>query len=278
VGADGLLSGWTVYPGFLIGWLSLGAAYAAAAGPLRRRLADPTPPGAARVASFAAGWALLFLALQGPLHDLSDTYLFSAHMVQHLVLTLVVPPLLLAGTPAGLLRPVLRVRAVAVAARVATRPLVAFGLYNALFALWHVPTLYDLMMRNHDVHVVVHLLFLASATLLWWPVAGPLPELNRLSPGAAILYLFLAGIPMMALASLISLADEVLYPWYAAAPRLWGLSPLEDQRLGGLIMWVPGSLVLWAAITIVFFRWSAARENEERPARAPGVRHSAARR
>ncbi|HEY7529138.1 MAG TPA: cytochrome c oxidase assembly protein, partial [Gemmatimonadota bacterium] len=230
------------------------------------------------VASFAAGWALLFLALQGPLHDLSDTYLFSAHMVQHLVLTLVVPPLLLAGTPAGLLRPVLRVRAVAAAARVATRPLVAFGLYNALFALWHVPTLYDLMMRNHDVHVVVHLLFLASATLLWWPVAGPLPELNRLSPGAAILYLFLAGIPMMALASLISLADEVLYPWYAAAPRLWGLSPLEDQRLGGLIMWVPGSLVLWAAITIVFFRWSAARENEERPARAPGVRHSAARR
>jgi putative membrane protein len=271
VGADGLLSGWTVYPGVLSGWLLLGAAYAAAAGPLRARLADAAPPGARRVACFAAGWTLLFLALQGPLHDLSDTYLFSAHMVQHLVLTLLVPPLLLAGTPPGVLRAALRVPPLAAAARAATRPLVAFGLYNALFALWHVPSLYDLMMRNHDVHVGVHLLFLVAATLLWWPVAGPLPELNRLSPGAQILYLFLAGIPMMALASLIALADEVLYTWYEAAPRLWGLSPLEDQKLGGLIMWVPGSLVLWSAITVVFFRWSAARGREEGPVPAPGV-------
>ena len=276
--ADGLLSGWTVYPGFLIGWLLLGAAYAAATGPFRARLADPTPPGAGRVAAFAAGWVLLFLALQGPLHDLSDHYLFSAHMVQHLVLTLFVPPLLLAGTPPGLLRPALRVRPLAAAARAATRPLVAFGLYNLVFAVWHVPALYDLMMRNHDVHVAVHLLFLASAVLLWWPVAGPLPELNRVSAGAAMLYLFLAGIPMMALASLIALADHVVYTWYEQAPRLWALSALEDQKLGGLIMWVPGSFVLWGAMTIVFFRWAAARDREERLVGAPRAGGAAARR
>jgi putative membrane protein len=255
-----LLSHWTVYPSFLIGWLLLGAAYVAAL--ILRRRADPTARvDLPRAAAFFAGWILLFLALQGPLHDLSDSYLFSAHMVQHLIITLVVPPLLLAGCPDWLLRPLVARARIARWIRALTRPIVAFALYNDVFTVWHIPALYDAMMRHHDLHIVMHLSIIASGLLLWWPVLSPLPELGRLSYGAQILYLFLLGIPMMALAALITLADHVVYPWYAAAPRLWGLTPRMDEQLGGLIMWVPGTLVLYVAMTIAFFKWSSQRED-----------------
>jgi putative membrane protein len=268
-----LLTDWKVYPSFLVGWILLALLYAIGVGPLRRRYRLAERPDHGRAAFFAAGLGVMFVALQGPIHELSDHYLFSVHMLQHLLLTLAVPPLLLAGTPAWLLRPVLRTQAVARVARFLTRPLVAFGLYNALFAAWHVPALYDVVMRDHDVHIVMHLSILAAAVILWWPVVTPVPELNHLAYGGQILYLFLLGLPMMALASLITLADHVLYPFYAEAPRLWGLTALEDQQIGGLLMWVPGSAVLWIGITVAFFKWSTGQEGSASSARpsAPGV-------
>jgi putative membrane protein len=111
------------------------------------------------------------------------------------------------------------------------------------------------MMRSHEVHIATHLMFMATATLMWWPVMSPLPEL-RLPTGLSMLYLFLVGIPMQVVAALITFADEVLYPWYVTAPRMWGLSPLDDQQLGGLLMWVPGNLYIFAAIGVLFFRWA----------------------
>ena len=135
-----------------------------------------------------------------------------------------------------------------------------FALYTTVFSIWHVPAFYDLMMRNHDVHIVTHLMFMVTATLLWWPVMSPIPELPRLPYGPGMLYLFLVGIPMQLVAALITLSDTVLYPWYSVTAGTWGLSPLDDQRLGGLIMWVPGNLYLFLAIGVLFFRW--ARESE----------------
>ena len=277
VDARELLSHWTVYPSFLIGWFLFGAAYLLGVGPLRRRYGWAERVGGGQVVLFLSGLLLLFLALQGPLHDLSDSYLFSAHMVQHLVLTLLVPPLLLAGTPSWLVRPLLSAAPLRRAARFVTRPPVAFALYNVLFAAWHVPALYDLMMRDHDVHIFMHLSILAAAVILWWPVTGPVPELNRLPYAGQILYLFLCGLPMMLLAAIITLSDSLLYPWYASAPRLWGITPAVDQQLGGLIMWVPGSMVLWVGMTVAFFRWSAEKESERpvRPLRrGPNPSHS----
>jgi putative membrane protein len=193
-------------------------------------------------------------------HDLSDYYLFSIHMVQHLVLTLIFPPLLLAGIPRWLLRPLLLRPGIRGLGRLLTRPAVAAVLFSASIAIWHLAFFYDLMMRSHEVHIATHLLFMVTATLMWWPVMSPAPELPRLPSGLAMLYLFLVGIPMQMVAALITFADEVLYPWYVAAPRTWGLSPLEDQQLGGLLMWIPGNLWLFAAIGLLFFRW--AREEE----------------
>ncbi|MBA3344187.1 MAG: cytochrome c oxidase assembly protein [Gemmatimonadales bacterium] len=251
---------WSLHPSVFIGTGLLGALYFYGIGPLRRRwnLGPPAEPW--QVASFSAGLLVLLVSLNGPMHDLSDYYLFSAHMVQHLLLTLLLPPLLIAGIPGWLLRPLLRNPGVLRAARMLTRPVVAALIYSLTIAVWHLAPYYDLMMRSHNVHIATHLMFMVAATIMWWPVMSPVPELPRLPYGVGMLYLFLVGIPMQVVAALITLSDQVLYPWYASAPPTWGLSPLDDQRLGGLLMWVPGNLWMFLAIGVLFFKW--AKETE----------------
>lgn len=206
---------------------------------------------------FYGGVAAMFFSLNGWLHDLSDSYLFSAHMVQHLLLTTLVPPLLIAGTTGGLLRPALNYRPVMRIARVLTNPKVAFVTFNVVLAGWHLPPVYNTAMANHGVHIGQHLMFMAAAVMLWWPILSPLPELPRLSYPMQILYLFLTTIPMSIVAVYITYSDTLLYPAYAAAPRIAALSPLQDQLLGGLIMWIPGGLIFFGVISVIFFRWQS---------------------
>jgi putative membrane protein len=222
-----------------------------------------------QVIAFAGAIVVLLVTLNGPLHALSDHYLVSAHMVQHLLLTMLFPPLLLYGTPAVVARRVLAVgrsgpkglpygRGQAVMS-VLARPVVAASLFSAVLAFWHIPAFYEAAMRNHDLHILQHLTLIGSAVLLWWPILSPIPELPRLPYPGQMLYLFLLGIPMSVVGALIALTERVLYPFYLDAPRLW-LEPLVDQQLGGLIMWVPGGLVFWGAMTVVWFRWAAREE------------------
>ncbi len=246
---------WENHVSTIIGLVLLAAFYLWAIGPMRRRAGISERASGWQVASFFSGLAVTFLALNGPVHDLSDYYLFSVHMVQHLLLTQVMPPLLLLGLPAFALRPLVRPRWVQAVARMLTRPAVAFSLYTLSFTGWHLQPAYDLMMRNHNVHILTHLQFMVTAVIMWWPVLSPLREFPRMSYGGQMLYLFLIGIPMMVVAALITLAEVVLYPWYSASPRVWGITPLDDQRLGGIIMWVPGGLFYWVAMTFVFFAW-----------------------
>jgi putative membrane protein len=250
---------WSLHPSVLVGTGLLGALYVYGIGPWRRARGLPPAP-AWRVACFFGSLLLLLGALNGPVHDLSDYYLFSVHMAQHLVLTLMFPPLLLLGLPGWLVEPLVRPAAIRRVARVLTHPVVAAMIFTATIAVWHLAPYYDLMMRDHNVHIATHLMFMATATLMWWPVMSPVPEvLPRLGYGLAMLYLFLVGIPMQIVAALITLSGSVLYPWYAVAPRMWGLSPVDDQQLGGLLMWVPGNLYMFLVIGMLFLLW--AREN-----------------
>ena len=255
---------WSLHPSVVIGTGLLGALYFYGIGPWRRRhdLGPPASPG--QVASFSAALLVLLVSLNGPIHDLSDYYLFSVHMVQHLILTLLFPPLLLMGIPSWLLRPLVRRPHVLALGRLLTRPWVAALLFSASIAVWHLAPYYDLMMRNHEVHILTHLMFMVTATIMWWPAMSPLPELPPLRPGMGMLYLFLVGIPMQLVGALITFADGVLYPWYVAAPRTWGLSPLDDQQLGGLLMWVPGNLWMFAAVGVLFFKWAKQEETVSR--------------
>jgi putative membrane protein len=224
-------------------------------------------------ALFFGGLVVLLVALNGPLHDLSDFYLFSAHMVQHLLLTLVVPPLLLGGMPAWMIDAPLDVlqrwRASRMVARAVTRPVPGLALYAVALVGWHLPGPYGVALERHAWHVVEHLALIAAAVLGWWPVLSPSRRLPRLHYGPQILYLFAFGIPMTVVAAMITGAEHVLYPFYAAAPRVWDLTPLADQRLGGLVMWVPAGVIPLVAFTIVFFRWAADEADDERAADEP---------
>jgi len=249
---------WHVHPSVVIGLGVLGAAYVAAS-LWRRRLDPDAQVDGAKAVSFAGGLLVLFGALTGPLHDLSDYYLFSAHMVQHMLLVFAVPPLLLYGTPAFMLRPLLRDERWLRLGRALTRPAGAFATFNLVLVAWHLPPLYNLAMERHPVHILEHLMMLAAAVILWWPVLSPLPELPRAAYPIQLLYLFVAGLPMVMVAIFIAMADGLLYPFYAASPRLWPwMTPRADQHLGGLIMWIPGGFVFLLALAVVFFRWQAA--------------------
>jgi putative membrane protein len=243
---------------FLVGAAALAYAVAWARGPSAAIL---------HPSRFAAALLVLLATLNGPLHDLSDYYLFSAHMVQHLLLTLVVAPLLLAGTPAwmadALVRRVARVRALGALLRAATRPVPALVLYTVALVGWHLPGPYGAALADHRLHVAEHLALMAAALVAWWPVLSPSVRLPRLHYGAQILYLFAFGVPMTVVAAMITGAEHVLYPFYAAAPRLFDLSPMADQRLGGLIMWVPAGVIPLLAFTAVFFRGVAVDADEE---------------
>lgn len=241
-----------------VGILSL--MYALAVGPVRRRygLAERVPW--RQAGWFALSMLVLLGTLNGPIHHLSDYYLSSAHMLQHLLLSLLFPPIFLAGLPAWLLRPLLRVPGLGRAARVVTRPVIAYALFNACLVLWHVPVAYETALRHHDLHITQHLMFIALGVVAWWPVCGTLPELPRLPYLWQIGYLFVMQIPMVAIGAFLTLSGEVLYPFYAAAPRVVpGLSALADQQIGGLLMWLPGHIVLWIPMAYLFYRWYEAQ-------------------
>jgi putative membrane protein len=221
-----------------------------------RAVGDPHGRQATRgqVAWFTAGVAALYLGAGTPVHELAEQRLLSAHMVQHALFTLVAP-LLLLGTPGWLLRPLLDVRGVDRVARVLTAPLVTLALFNTVLLVTHLPPSVDAALRHHTLHFVVHIVLVLSALLLWWPVLSPLPELPRLSPLVQLAYLFVQSFVPTVLAAFMTFSQRVLYDFYAAAPRTWGLSALDDQVLAGLIMKLGGSAILWLAMGLVFFAW-----------------------
>jgi putative membrane protein len=156
-------------------------------------------------------------------------------------------------------RPLLRDPALLRLGRWLTRPSGSFATFNAVLVAWHLPPLYNLAMEQHPVHIVEHLMIMAASVILWWPLLSPLPELPRAPYPVQMLYLFVVGMPMVVVSIFISMADGILYPFYARAPRvLEALTPRADQHLGGLIMWVPGGMIFLIALTVVFFRWQAA--------------------
>jgi putative membrane protein len=246
---------WSIHPSTVVGIAALGAIYLWGAHRLQRQ---PSP---AQKIYFCSGLVLMFASLNGPLHDLSDDYLFSAHMVQHLLLTLAVPPLLLAGVPGFMLRGPLSHGLLRPWARFFTSAPIAFVVFSLVIAGWHLPVFYNAAMANHNIHIVEHLMFMAAAVLMWWPLLSQVPELPRLAYPGQMLYSFLMSIPMSIVAIYIAMSDHVLYPAYAAAPRVFSLSPLEDQLLGALIMWIPGGIIFYIIMTVVFFKWNARGED-----------------
>lgn len=206
----------------------------------------------------------MFLALVSPLKQLSDSYLLSAHMGQHIMLTLIAPPLVIAGIPPWMIEPVKRRERIWRVWHVLTRPIVAFLLFHLPFALSHVPVFYDLTLQNHVAHIVEHNVYTSTAFLAWWPAVAPGREYGQLQPGGRMLYLLAQTLPGQVVGAMITGAETVLYPTYASAPRIWDIPAQADQQVGGMIMWIAVATFYLAAVGLVFFRWASSEDRDER--------------
>lgn len=248
-------SWWIIEPPITLGVILVCALYLYVVGPLRRRYGWAEGVERKQVIMFLLGLLIAFCSLQGPLHELSDYYSFSAHMVQHLLVTMIMPPLLLKGIPAWLIDRVLSVKYVLPIARFVLSPFIAFALFNIVFAMWHVPAFYQRALGDPAVHSLEHVLFMGTAMLTWWPIFNTSTLLPRLSEPWQIFYLFAQSLIPTVLGALITFANFVMYPFYAAAPRIIDLPAIEDQQIAGLLMWLGGASIILFVLTLRFFTW-----------------------
>jgi len=245
-------------------WLVLGGIWVAYLVTVRRHRAVAGGPsdGRRRTTLFSVGMACLWLGADWPVHDLAEGYLYSVHMAQHLLFTLVAPPLLIAGMPAWMWRDILRPRWLFLAFRFLTRPIVALILFNGLLLFTHWPEVVDASVRSELTHFSLHVLLFGSAILVWWPVMSPLVELPPLTPPAQMIYLFVQSLAPTIPASFLTFGHTLLYPVYGTFPRIWGISALNDQLIAGLLMKLVGGFILWGFVATIFFRWHAREERD----------------
>jgi putative membrane protein len=246
---------WHAHPDVWVLFAGIEAAYLATVRRHRREHEGEDSEWRRRARFFSLGVLVLWIGADWPIHDLAERYLYSIHMVQHLLFTLVAPPLLLAGMPAWLLRRMLRPRPIERLFRFFTRPLVALILFNSALLFTHWPAVVDVSVRSQGLHFGLHVLLVFSALAMWWPVMSPMPEIPPLSPPGQMLYLFLQSLAPTIPASFLTLGSTLLYPVYATFPRIWGISAHSDQLFAGLIMKLAGGAILWGFITVIFFRW-----------------------
>jgi len=246
---------WSIHLDMIALIIVLAEAYRYSVVTLRPRVSDAGKVKRSQVLLFSAGLLALFVAGGTPLHNISEQYWLSAHMLQHLIFTLVAAPLLVAGTPTWLWRYLLCSRRVLPISRFLTQPLVAFGAFNALLLLTHLPAPVDLALHNAAFHFLVHAALVLAAMLMWWPILSRLEELPSLSPPFQMAYLFMQSLLPAVMASFVTFADRPVYPFYRNAPRLWDVSAIADQQIAGGVMKLLGSIILWCFITAIFFKW-----------------------
>ncbi|HWD07828.1 MAG TPA: cytochrome c oxidase assembly protein [Actinomycetota bacterium] len=248
--------------------LGLGAAYWAALRLLGPRYVEPGEATATRrqVTCFVLALVFLMIGEGWPLAQIANNYLFSAHMVQHIIFMMAVPPLLLLGTPSWLARILVHRPGVFPLMKRITKPIPATAIFNGILLVSHWPAFLNLTVHNQGIHIADHLLLLFGGLIMWWPVLSPLPELPRLSYPAQMLFLFVQSIIPTIPASFLTFASKPLYSYYATVPRAFGISALNDTQLSGIIMKLGMGVVLWTVIAVIFFRWSAREERPGRPA------------
>lgn len=250
---------WEAEPATVTAVALLAVIYAAAAFALRRR------PAPGQIAAYSCGLLVILAALTGPIDYFTKERSFSTYIFQQMMLVFVVPPLILLGLADWMVRPVMLNRLVEPVARVITRPLFVFLLFSGTFTLVHYPPVCDRVCHVQEFYGSIRAILLFVGTLLWWPLLSPLPEYPRLSYPMQIMYLFLLMIPMTAVGAPITMARDVLYVFYTGGEHPFGLTPMADQVLGGLIMWVGQGVYIMFVFSGIFLRWARRDDNEMPP-------------
>ena len=264
-----MLPAWHVHPDVWLLFGSIIAAYLIAGRRHERATGEATEPRKRRL--FLLGMGVLWLGADWPIHDLAEQYLYSVHMVQHMLMTFVAAPLLLLGTPEWLARRILQRTRLTRPVRFLGRPVPDLVQFNLILVISHWPLIVDGTLRDHPLHFVAHAVLVVSALLMWLPIVSPLPEVPQARPPTKMLYLFLQTIVPTVPASFLTFGTSPLYHFYEHVPRLWGISALTDMQIAGLIMKIVGGLFLWIVIAVVFFRWHQREEQLERAAASGDV-------
>ena len=233
--------------------------------------AGARPYTARQLSCFVAGTLLLWVATDWPVHDIGEKYLYAVHMSQHLVLTLVMPPLMLLATPEWLARLVLGRGRVDRWIHKLARPIPACLMFNALALLTHAQFMVNTASESALFHYSLHTGIVTTAFLLWIPICGPLPEL-RIPMPAQMLYLFVTSIVPTVPGAWLTFADGAVYRVYDIPQRLWGVSVTSDQQVAGLIMKLVGGTYLWVLIAGIFFVWAGRHADAEMRGEAPTER------
>lgn len=215
--------------------------------------------------AYVAGIAVLWIASDWPLHDISEEYLYSAHMVQHLLISMIVPPLLLTAMPEWLARLIISDQGrVGSWTRRMTHPVVAGSVFNLVVVFTHLTVVVNTSAENGAFHYLVHLMVFMSALWMWTPVIGPIPEV-RISPQGQIVYLFLMSVIPTVPSGFLTFAEGTLYEAYDHEVRLFGMSVATDQQMAGLIMKLVGGFYLWGWIIHRFFQFSGSGRGTDAP-------------
>lgn len=262
------LPGWTPHPDVWLVVAVFAVGYWMVIERVGREVVTPGTPVVTRgqVVAWSLGCFAIWLSSDWPVHDIAERSMYSVHMVQHLMITLLAVPLFLLGTPAWLARWVLHPgsRRFAVV-RACSKFLPAVIVFNVMMALTHIPALVNASAENGLLHFSVHTALFLTAFVVWMPVLSPLPEIPRLGWLLRMVYLFLQSIIPTIPASFLTLGDKPLYRHYIGLPHLWGMSTLEDMQIAGLIMKIGAGLFTWTLIAVIFFRWAADEERRQRP-------------
>ena len=245
----GLYIGWPFNPTVYIGLIALGAAYT--------YLARRTQTTRGQAVYFGLGLVTLWLALETPIDTVSDYYLDSVHMAQHVLLAFVAPPLMLLGASPGMAAGLARIPGV----RATTEPVPAQLISGVIMLGWHIPALYNSTLYSEPLHITEHVMFIASGVILWWPIIGATSQQARwqLSPIGKLLYMLAATLPQDAVALAFQFSRTPFYDFYVRAPRLVeSLTPVVDQTVAGAVLMVAGKLTFAIAAITVFARWFGA--------------------
>jgi len=245
-------------------FISIGIVYLCLTGPFATRFANGKPVSPKKKLLFIFGLFLYYFSYGSPLAMLAHE-LFSMHMLQMSLLYIMMPPFLLLGLPSWFFRPFMRFTVIGQVGHFFTKPIVILFIFNGAISLYHIPQVFDFLMSDMIYHLVSHLVLLALALCMWWPVVCPIPELDRVDPLHKLGFIFANGVLLTPVCALIIFADQPLFSTFQEMSKVVPLmSPLRDQVLGGVIMKIVQEFVYITAIGFVFAKWfRIQREKDE---------------
>lgn len=257
-------SHWHTEPALIGGLLFVAWVYAILVGPFRNKICTDLPYSSSHTLWFSAGLVSFYLAVGSPLDPLGENFLFFAHMIQHNILMYVSPVFILLGIPQPLVDRFLETHPLLESIlRFFLHPVIAGLLFTLVFSFWHFGVFYEAAIQNKTLHMAEHLSMFFTSVAMWWPICGPSKRIKPIRFGPQMLYILALMLGQTPIFAVLTFSEDVLYETYFYAERIIDLSPIEDQKAGGVLMKLANMAVSVGVLSSVFYRWTKQQEAKE---------------